>query len=199
MKTSQRNVIVLSSLVGVLTLTSALLLALAPPSLSPQAYNSLSASDRNDFLDQVFHTESAPQAGRWKYLFIHHSLTSAGDAQTLAQPNIGLADHFVVGNGNGCQDGEILISPRWNKQDAAAPSAGIDHIDDNCISICLVGDFDKATPTPTQLRRLAQLVSTLQSELRITGDHVIMMNQSGSACGIGRHFPSSVFRDQILP
>ena len=132
------------------------LLALEPPPLSVEGYNSLSASDRGPFLDEIFKTAVPARPEQWKFIYIHHSATPAGDARTLARAGSGLCDHFVIGNGDGCQDGEIQVGPRWNHQQAPAAPLGVDHIEPTCISICLVGDFDHSMPTPVQLRRLTR-------------------------------------------
>jgi hypothetical protein len=198
-KKSNRKVIVFVCLFGTLALTSALLLALAPAPLTPDAATSLFAIDAPTSLDVIFDTKTPTRLGRWKYIYIHHSRTPAGNAATLAQDN-GLSDHFVIGNGDGCVDGEIQITQRWNLQNSIAhPPAGVSQIDPACISICLVGDFDQARPTPTQQRRLAQLVGALQSHLHIPATHVLTFDQPGSPAGVGRSFPVASFRNQILP
>ena len=56
---------------------------------------------------------------------------------------------------------EQVAAYRKGKTSTARPPAGANRIDAECISIALVGDFDKTVPTPTQLRRLAQLVNAL--------------------------------------
>jgi hypothetical protein len=198
-KKSKRKIVVLTSFIAFLTALSALLLALAPPPLAAESYNTLSASDRGPFLNDIFKTQVPARADQWKYIYIHHSGTSSGNATTLARPQTGLCDHFVIGNGVGCQDGEIQVGPRWNLQQSAAPAPGLDHIEPSCVSICIVGDFDHSMPTPTQLRRLAQLVSTLQSQLRIGADKVILLSEPTSPSSAGRYFPVTAFRDQILP
>ncbi len=198
MKQAQRRVVVLTSLVLVLTLTSALLLALAPAPLTPDATNSLFAIDTPQTMDVIFQTDTPMRTGRWKYIYVHHSSTVAGNALSLAQANRGVADHFVIGNGDGCMDGEIQIGPRWNAQSEPGIPEGATGIDPNCISICLVGDFEHSVPTPTQLRRLEQLVSTLQGRLRISATDVVM-DSSSTAAGVGRFFPQTAFREQLLP
>lgn len=195
----KRKIVVLTSLVALLTLASALLLALAPPPLAAEGYDSLSAADRGPFLDEIFRTAVAAKADQWKFIYIHHSATDGGDAAALGAATGGLTDHFIVGNGHGCQDGEIEFSPRWNKQQPAGDPPGVDHIDPTCIGICVVGDFDHSMPTPLQLRRLTQLVTTLQSQFHIAADHVILLSDSNGVSGIGRYFPVTAFRDQILP
>jgi len=199
-KKSRRKVVVLTSLVAALTLTSALLLVLAPPPLTAEIYHPLLASsDSADNLDAVFKTDTPMQSGRWQFIYIHQSAMPTGDATTLAAATGQAGDHFVIGNGDGCPDGEIQMTPRWMQQEAAEPPAGAAKVDPDCISICLIGDFDSAPPTPTQIGRVAELVTTLQSRLHLGGDQVILLSQSGTQAGIGRYFPQTALRDQILP
>jgi hypothetical protein len=198
-KNTHRRVIVLSTLITVLTLTSALLLALAPAPLTADASSSLFAIDAPQTMDAVFQTDAPVRTARWRYIYVHHSGTAAGNAMTLAHSADGIGDHFVIGNGDGCMDGEIQVGQRWNKQLSALPPTGASDIDKDCISICLVGDFDHAVPTPTQLRRLQQLTTALQSRLRITGKNVLLIDRPGSAAASGRYFPATMFREQLLP
>ena len=199
MKKSQRKLIVFSTLLGVLSLTSALLMALAPAPLAPDAATSLFAVDEPRSMDAVFETKTPVPANHWKYVYIHHSKTPAGNAITLSQDTAGIGDHFVIGNGDGLMDGEIQVGQRWNNQQLAAPPTGASKINPACISICLVGDFDKKVPTPTQLRRLAQLVDALQGQLHIDAADVLLIDEPQSPAGIGRYFPQSAFRGQLLP
>ena len=201
MKNSHRKFIVFVSLVGLLTLTSALLLALAPAPLMPDAASSLFAIDAPPTLDVIFNTKVQSPPNRWKYIYVRHSRTASGNALTLgyaAAPG-GLGDHFVIGNGDGAIDGEIQIAQRWNQQQPATPPAGAQKIDPSCISICLVGDFDRTVPTPTQLRRLSQLVQTLQGKYGIKSDSVLLIELPNSPAGAGRYFPAAGFRGQLLP
>ena len=201
MKNSHRKFIVFVSLIGLLTLTSALLLALAPAPLMPDAASSLFAIDAPPTLDVIFNTKVQSPPNRWKYVYIRHSRTATGNALTLGQSGAatGLGDHFVIGNGDGAIDGEIQIGQRWNQQQPATPPAGANKIDPTCISICLVGDFDRTVPTPTQLRRLSQLVGTLQGKYGIKRESVLLIDLPNSPAGTGRYFPSTAFRQQLLP
>jgi len=197
---AHRKFIVMASLACVLTLTSALLLALAPPPLVPDASASLFAVDNPASLDVVFDTAVEVRPGRWTYIYVRHSATPTGSAATLATPRNGLGDHFVIGNGDGAIDGEIQIGQRWNHQTPAAPPPQAAEIDPTCISICLIGDFDRSLPTPTQMRRLAQLVNTLQGKLGVSADRVsFITTQPNSAAAIGKYFPSTAFRSQLIP
>lgn len=198
---TRRRVAVLVSLVGVLTFTSALLLALAPAPLNSQAASSLFAIDAPQSFDVVFETTSVPlQSGRWQSIYIHHSGGISGSAQSLAESPNGLADHFVIGNGDGCNDGEVQIGQRWIQQQSPGRSLP-DYVGPDSISICLIGDFNQARPTPTQQRRLVQLVSVLQGKLHIPRSrvHAYFDPQPGSAAGIGAYFPANDLLKQILP
>jgi hypothetical protein len=163
------------------------------------AASSLFAIDAPRSLDVIFNTKRPVTPSRWRYIYIHHSATASGDAVSLGQSSGGLRDHFVIGNGDGCVDGEIQIGQRWNQQIAATPPAGAASIDPACISICVIGDFDRAVPTPTQLRHLAQLVDALQSQLHVAGQSVLLLDQPRSSAGAGRYFPVTAFRGQLLP
>jgi hypothetical protein len=189
----------MGALAGALTLTTALLLALAPAPLAPGAATSLFAVDTPDSLEAIFNTKVPAQVERWKYIYIHHSATPGGDALSLGKSTAGgVGDHFVIGNGDGCADGEVQVGQRWNNQQPALPPAGASTIDPACISICLVGDFDHTVPTPVQMHRLTQLVNTLQARFGVSGENVLMAAQPGSAAGIGRYFPVTALRTQLL-
>ncbi len=198
MKKAHRRFIVFTSLIAVLTLTSALLLALAPAPLSPDASSSLFAIDAPQSMDVIFQTKTRCETNRWKYIYIRHSRTASGSALTITNPRSIPADHFVIGNGDGAVDGEIQIGQRWDTQSSAQAPAGAS-IDPACISICLIGDFDQTRPTPTQLHRLVQLVNTLQARFHVPAQNIVLVNQAKSSAGIGKYFPQSALREQLLP
>jgi hypothetical protein len=196
---ARRNFIVFLSLVGLLSFTSVLLLALSPDPLIPSASASLFALDAPQSMDAVFRTASPLEPSRWKYVFVHHSQTPEGSAQTLVGRDGMPVDHFVIGNGDGAIDGEIQITQRWAGQVAAAPAPGLDRIGQDCVSICVIGDFDRSAPTPTQTLRLTQLVGALQRKLQIGAGQVILVDAASSPAGTGKRFPATAFRTQLLP
>lgn len=186
-------------MVALLSLTSVLLLALAPDPLAPGSAASLFALDQQTSMDAVFDTGVPVAKGRWGSIFIHHSKTSSGNADTLASRVGGLADHFVIGNGAGCVDGQVQIGHRWSSQLPAGDVPGTRSIASDCITVCLVGDFDRSVPTPTQRLRLTQLVHTLQSRLGVSADRVYLHQGSGTPADVGAAFPVADFRQQLLP
>jgi hypothetical protein len=199
-KKAHRKVIVFTSLVGVLMFTSALLMALAPAPLTPDATNSLFAVDSPaSSMDAIFQTQSPSRNTAWKYIYVHHSRSATSSALRTSEPNGQLNDHFVIGNGEGLSDGEVQMGHRWEEQRSAAPPVRGTTIDPQCISICVVGDLDQNRPTPTQIRRLAQLVNALQAQYRIPLNNVALADQGHSIAGLGRYFPVTAFREQLIP
>lgn len=198
-KQPSRKAVVFATLVSVLTLTSALLLAIAPDPLRPDSTSLLFAIDSPESMRAIFQTQVPAQTGRWKYIYVHHTRTRAGTAIPGEPNSVGSGDHFVITNGDGAADGQIQVCPRWDQQvSATAPLAG-GNIDPACISISLVGDFDRNVPTPNQLKRLAGLVNALQAHLDIRGNDVLLLNQQASKAGMGQYFPISAFREELLP
>lgn len=181
-----------------LAFTGALLKALDPGPLAPDASGSLFAIG-DQTMDRIFETRVPLRAEHWKYIYVHQSLTAGGDAMSLGQGPAGLADHFVIGNGDGCADGEVQIGRRWSQQLPAGVVAGTQGIKPDCISVCLVGDFNRSRPTPTQQARLVQLVNALQRQLVISANHVILIAKpTASSASMGIHFPVDDLRAQLL-
>ena len=196
---SRRRFYVSVSLITLLSGTSALLLALAPAPLKPDTSASLFALDVPRSMDVIFDTANPVTEGRWKYIYVHHSQTTSGNAATLGTRPGGLADHFVIGNGAGCVDGEIQVGHRWAAQIPAGKTIPSASIRADCISICVVGDFNRSAPTPTQRLRLSQLVATLQGRLGIAGSAIHLIQGTGTAADAGQYFPADSFRQQLLP
>lgn len=195
MKKRSRRTVVFASLIGTLTLTSGLLLLLAPTPLTPNA-TSLMAVDGQAGLDAIFKTRVPQSPGQWRYIYIRQSKTSAGNADTLAEQQGYLGDHFIIGNGEGARDGEILVSSLWSRQLPATPPPRT-RLDPAAISICLVGDLDRTVPTATQVTRLAQLVQAFQTRYGIDASGVLFVNDGGTPATVGRYFPATAFRERI--
>ena len=198
----RRRVVVFLSLLVVLTLTSLLLQAMARSPMHPDAADTLFVYNPGDSIDSIFRMQVPVVASRWQYLYIHHSKTTGGNALLLGNAPEGVGDHFIIGNGEGLVDGELQISQLWNHQQSAISPVGNLKVQPNCVSICIIGDFDSKPPTPMQLGRLGQLVQALQARSRIPASRVEWLNDGltttgASAAGIGRYFPGAAFRDQI--
>ena len=106
--------------------------------------------------------------GRWRYIVIHNSGTRQGNARAFEyyHRNVrhmvnGLAYHFVVGNGTSSGDGEIEIGNRWRGQ-LQGGHVHSDYLNNIALGICLVGDFNRDTPTQRQLDATEELVRYLR-------------------------------------
>lgn len=197
----------LSSLLGAMTLTSGLLLMLEPGPRAPLSDLQLSArvEERKSNEDLLFETDLAVQPGRWKAIVVHHSGTGQGSLGKLNQLHEeqrrgGLGYHFVLNNGRGAEDGLIEVGFRWQRQLVGFHSFGTDGDWRNrqAIGICLIGDGDRQTYTRAQFDHLLWLVHQLQRHLGIPAEKVIVEVDPDGDVGIGRLFPLTQFRQQLL-
>ncbi len=191
---NKRKVVVFSSLLVVLGLTSFLFILIAPPPLAPGAVGSLYALDNPATAETLFDTRTPVVPNRWRYIYIHQSHSPVGDVSAVTKGGDGMVDHFVISNGDGGAEGELLIGPRWNEQRGAgapmgSPAGSV--MDAACISICLAGDFDQTTPNPMQYARLTQLVRVLQGRCQVSSGNVVL--------SVGNYFPASDFQKLLLP
>src|SRR5690606_28963342 len=93
----QRRLIAFGGLVGVMTITGALLMVLQPAPLSPDAVKSLMAFETTADVEKLFNTEIPVNQNRWKYIYIHHSGSATGNASIIADAagsTGALPDHF---------------------------------------------------------------------------------------------------------
>lgn len=194
----KRTWMVLAGLVGGLAFTGALLKALAPPPLKPDAATTLLAVTQDQSIERIFDTPATIQPGRWRSIYVHQSLTPSGSVDTLSERPGGLADHFVIGNGDAMVDGAIQPGPRWNQQLPAGTVPGV-RISGDCLSICVVGNFNHARPSPNQEARLLELITALQRQLNIPADQVELgwEQDQASAAGVGIYFPLAALKAQL--
>jgi hypothetical protein len=200
---SRRPLVVFASLVGVLTVTGGLLMLLAPPPLEPTVYKSLLAAETSQSVEEGVRATKKP-LDKWTAVFIHHSRTRDGSALAFSQNLGGVADHFIIGNGDGLEDGELQITSRWSEQKPAGDIPGLQSIEPGCVSICLVGDFSKHRPTRRQFERLLDLVAALQQTCGISADRVYPLPKDAQTvseatpAGIGRNFPVQQFHRRLI-
>jgi hypothetical protein len=142
----------------------------------------------------------------WTTIVIHHLGQPAGSPESLdrAHRNSGLSGlgyHFLIGNGNGLDDGDVHIGYRWLNQTPAARPTSINpsQWSSGSISICLVGNGNRRPFTEEQLIHLSYLVQRLQLELAIPPSRVLLAHEMGSnATSPGKYFAEAQFRSQLL-
>ena len=189
--------LVWGALVASMTLASGLLLILEPRPLAPTGGMALAAVDTdNDGLAQIFSTRPTPIAGRWHRIVIHHSGQTMGSAQSIGDLHQslgygGLQYHFVIGNGQGAEDGLIQVGYLWMQQ--------LDSIyAERSITICLVGNGDKTPPTRAQMQQLARLINALQLRLNIPPSAVRLHSELAATTSPGRFFPLNVLKSRLI-
>jgi LysM repeat protein len=150
--------------------------------------------------------DKAPvQAGRWKYIVIHHSGVDTGTVKAMDQYHRevrhmenGLAYDFVIGNGSGMGDGEIAVGRRWTQQLDGGHLAS-EAQNKVALGICLVGNFDQHRPTPRAMEGLRALVEALMARCRLTPAAVKthqQINVVRTRCP-GAQFPARSFLDSL--
>lgn len=196
------------SLLGAMTTVGALLLALQgepPPRMDGLALAAPVASAGATPIEAVFDTRVPIRSGEWQGIVVHHSGAPYGSAATIAAEHRarrldGLGYDFVIGNGDGAEDGEIHVGYRWLDQLPGAHTGGPNEelYNRRYIGICLVGDGDRRPFTQAQVRRLTQLVTALQRRLGIPDDRVVLNRDVAATSSPGRFFPLADFRRALV-
>jgi len=152
--------------------------------------------------------ESSPLKPRvqerdWDYVVIHHTATVSGSVESIhrihrrrqdaaGNPWRGIGYHFVIGNGQGMEDGAIEPTFRWREQLAGA-HAGVRNYNERGIGVCLVGNFEKHPPTRAQLASLNRLITLLIREFGIPAGQVVRHGDIKSTNCPGKLFPMQDF------
>ena len=125
----------------------------------------------------------------WTAIVIHHSATENGNASIFDRMHReenhwdGVGYDFVIGNGTNSGDGQIEVTFRWRNQKTGAHCGGTQEnwANEEGIGICLVGNFNHATPTPRQMQSLAKLVRFLQKRYGISKNRIYGHNNTPGA------------------
>ena len=135
-----------------------------------------------------------PLKRTWKYIVIHHSYTDSGNEEIFDNHHrkkrgwLGVAYHFVIGNGHPSEDGAIEVTFRWEEQIHGA-HAGRKQYNQYGIGICLVGDFERSYPTEKQMAALVSLVSYLQEKCSIPTANIMLHRHIKTTDCPGKNFP----------
>jgi hypothetical protein len=126
--------------------------------------------------------------GRWQAIVVHHAASEGAspaeiDGWHRQRGWDGLGYHFVIGNGVGYPDGAIFVGARWRLQKTGAHCKvfagrylGVfrpdNYYNERGIGICLLGNFERSSPTPRQREALTQLILALCEETGIDPHNV---------------------------
>ncbi len=203
----RRTLTVWGCLVVSLSVVSGLLLGLHPLPHAPAVGPVLTVFNPTQMrVEDLVASQATADPGRWKAVVIHHSMQAHGNAETIGQQHQaagrgGLGYHFVIGNGDGAEDGEIQTGYRWAKQIDGLPLSTDPSgawFRKHAISICLVGNGDRSAPTAYQVSQLVSLVRALQQQFKIPADKVYLHRDLAQTTSPGLLFPASAFREQLL-
>ena len=166
---------VLAALLISMTVGAIVLMALdnKPPSAGAFC---LSSYYRLDPVEQAVISRAAQSPRRWNCIEIHYSGTKAGNIEQLAALS-GLAGpqdincHFVICNGLGDGDGQILSTGKWQRQWSSVPNRTW-YGSDQTIRICLIADGKTTYPTDFQIKRLESLVEVVQRKFNIPSQSI---------------------------
>ena len=147
---------------------------------------------------------------RWRYIVIHHSAGSYGNIEFLQRVHKertkgtdlveAIAYHYVIGNGNGMNMGEVASDKRM-KYNLWGSHVSARNMDRNLrgIGICLIGNFE-LRPIPTkQYAALVQLTKQLMKEYHIPPQNVVghgKLTGEYTLCP-GKYFPIQQFLNDI--
>lgn len=156
--------------------------------------------------DAVGWMASVPEAD-WQYIILHHSASSSGSVESIhrehrqrkdasGNPWLGIGYHFVIGNGQGMDDGLIQPTFRWSDQVHGAHS-GNALFNARGIGICLIGNFEQQAPTMAQMRAVRDLVKTLSLRHQISFNRIMGHGDVKATACPGKHFPLKELREFV--
>jgi N-acetylmuramoyl-L-alanine amidase len=141
----------------------------------------------------------AAPARQWTWIVIHHTASSHGSVESInaahlqrrdrnGNPWKGIGYHFVIGNGNGMDDGAIEPTFRWRGQLPGAHAGDDDH-NQHGIGIALVGNFEEGPPSAAQLAAVKRLVTVLRTRYGIEAGNVLRHGDIKATACPGKYFP----------
>lgn len=140
----------------------------------------LSSYYRLDPVKDAVLSRAAQSPERWNSVEVFYTGTKAGNIEQLASLS-GLAGpedlncHFVIGNGLGAADGEILVTEKWQRQWSAIPG-GSWFGSGQTIRIAVVSDGVDKPATGSQVRRTEALVEALYRKFDLHPEQVYYPN-----------------------
>ncbi len=141
----------------------------------PSVRKSERTDNNNNYEGSRYWLPSAGVEKKWTAIVIHHSATKTGNSAIFDRWHRegnhweGIGYDFVIGNGTDSGDGQIEVTFRWREQIPGAHCGGTpgNWANKDGIGICLVGNFNRTTPTAKQMQSLLQLVRFLQKRYGI--------------------------------
>jgi len=170
MSDQPRVVKVLVALLVSMTAGAIVLMALSgrPPLAGPF---SLASYVGLDPIAEAVRSQAAQQPQRWQAIDVYFSGTPAGNIEQLAS-FYGLSKaedlncHFVVCNGAGGGNGQVLATESWQRQWSIAPGRAWSG-PSQTIRVCVVADGKASPATEYQIKRTYALIENLYQKFSI--------------------------------
>jgi hypothetical protein len=148
------------------------MLILKALSQNPPAAGAFCLTRYNDLpaIEKAVALDAGQPPRQWNTIEIFYSQTRGGNIEELAELE-GLTSpdelncHFIIGNGLGADDGQIIKSVKWQKQ-LYAGSGIINDKKQTVIRICVIAD-KIARPTDFQIKRTEALTEILRRKFDI--------------------------------
>ncbi|MDM3870446.1 peptidoglycan recognition family protein [Porticoccus sp. W117] len=146
---------------------------------------------------------------RWHYIVIHHSAGNYGTIEFLqdvhrqrqaGDPIDAIPYHYVIGNGNGLDMGEVASD--WRQENHIwGTHVSSNNRDRNFrgIGICLIGNYEKNTVPKAQYDALVTLTRELMAKYNIPPERVSghgYTDGESTKCP-GKNFPMASFMKDI--
>ena len=158
-----------------------------------------------DMVSEYCHFPDGVKGRHWKYIIIHHSASSSGNAREfnefhlkIRKWNNGLGYNFVIGNGKNSLDGGIEIGSRWARQINGSHTLA-SNMNEKAIGICLVGNFEATKPTEKQMETTLEFVRCLRKRYGISRENVLGHGEvpGASTNCPGKNFDMQKFRESL--
>ncbi|MFT5512941.1 MAG: N-acetylmuramoyl-L-alanine amidase [Bacteroidia bacterium] len=146
---------------------------------------------------------------RWNYIVIHHSAGNYGNIEHLQnihdqrqskEPIHAISYHYIIGNGNGMEDGKVDsdVRKKYNLWGVHLSNNNKSR-NMNGLGICIIGNLDQKAMTSNQYQSLLHLTDSLMKEYNINYEHVGFHGKiSGESTKCpGQYFPYDTFRKDL--
>ena len=145
---------------------------------------------------------------KWTAITIHHSGTKNGSSAIFDKWHKkgnhweGVGYDFVIGNGTNSGNGQVEVTFRWRDQKVGAHCGGTkgNWANRESVGICLVGNFNKTSPTAQQMEALAKLTRFLRDRYKISAGRIYGHNSTPGARATdcpGKKFPMSKLKSKL--
>ena len=158
-----------------MTVGAGVLMALDNRSISGGAFSLASYSALGP-VKQAVAVRNTSSTRQWERIEVFYSKTSSGNLEQISSLNGLLSPedlnlHFLICNGLGGIDGQILTTEKWYRQWSALPDGSWGDTE-RTIRICIIATAAGNPPTGSQLTRATELIEILTRRFNISRQNI---------------------------